>query len=504
MLVGLGHDAVGDLVEFLIRMAGHIHELHVPAAHIAQARQSRGIGGDDGGLWGNLCPYAKEGSHCRIHGLVIVGPLAPVLHADNQKTCAGLRGEGQHIKARDPHGVLDALDIFQSRSLQLVHGLLGLVQGSALGQVHHGKGVALILVGYECGGQLHIEKGHQTGYNQKEENGQAGAPDKPGHYAHIALLGALEPVVEAGEEASEKAFLFAFVMTLQNHSAESRGKGQGHKGGKRHGNGDGECKLAIEHAGHASQEGHRHEHRRQDESNSHHRPLHLVHGPLRGIHRLQALLHVLFHVLDDHDGIINHQADGQHQGKEGQSIDGEIQKYEGCQSADQRYRHRQQRNDGSPPVLQEDEYDEHHQGQSLEKGFQHLVNRSIDIIRAVHDFAHFQAGRQVGLGLFDNFPHPCHRLHGVGIIGEHDAEAHGGSAVALGNNIVVLLAFLYPGYILQPHKGAIVAIGLDDDVTEFLRGGETSLDLAGVLLFLSVVHRHAAYGTGRSLDILLI
>ena len=83
--------------------------------------------------------------------------------------------------------------------------------------------------------------------------------------------------------------------------------------------------------------------------------------------------HVFLHVLDNHDGIIHHQADGQHQGEKGQGVDGEIQQDKGGHGADKRNWHCQKGNDRSPPVLQEDEDDEHHEQQRLDEGFHDLL-----------------------------------------------------------------------------------------------------------------------------------
>ena len=78
----------------------------------------------------------------------------------------------------------------------------------------------------------------------------------------------------------------------------------------------------------------------------------------------KPLLDVVLHDLDDHDGVVHHQADGQHQAEERQRVDGEAEQREQRERADQRHRHRQQRDERRAPALQEDEHhdDDEHDG----------------------------------------------------------------------------------------------------------------------------------------------
>jgi hypothetical protein len=53
------------------------------------------------------------------------------------------------------------------------------------------------------------------------------------------------------------------------------------------------------------------------------RPGDFLHALERRLLGRQAVLDVVFHDLDDHDGVIHHQADGQHEAEEREGVDGE-------------------------------------------------------------------------------------------------------------------------------------------------------------------------------------
>ena len=50
-------------------------------------------------------------------------------------------------------------------------------------------------------------------------------------------------------------------------------------------------------------------------------------------------------VLDDHDGIVDHDADGQHQPEQRQGVDGEAERQQHREAADHGHRNRDQRNE---------------------------------------------------------------------------------------------------------------------------------------------------------------
>ena len=90
-------------------------------------------------------------------------------------------------------------------------------------------------------------------------------------------------------------------------------------------------------------------------------------------------------VFHHHDGVIHHDADGQHQPEEGERVDGESERVHHGEGADERDRHRGQRDDRGPPRLQEKDDHQHHQQDRLEQrvddgvdGLAHEDGRVID------------------------------------------------------------------------------------------------------------------------------
>ena len=115
-------------------------------------------------------------------------------------------------------------------------------------------------------------------------------------------------------------------------------------------------------------------------------------GPERG----HALLDVAVDVFQHHDGVVHHQADGQHQPQQGQGVDGETQGVEEDEGADQRYRNGHERDQRRPPVAQEHEDHRHHQRQRLDHGSVDRVNGFLDENRAIVADQDFHALRQAG------------------------------------------------------------------------------------------------------------
>ena len=83
------------------------------------------------------------------------------------------------------------------------------------------------------------------------------------------------------------------------------------------------------------------------------------------LHRLEGgflgrkpMLDVMLDRFDDDDGVVDDQADGEHEAEERERVDGEAEQREKHERADQRNRHGQQRDQRRAPALQEDEDDE--------------------------------------------------------------------------------------------------------------------------------------------------
>ena len=109
------------------------------------------------------------------------------------------------------------------------------------------------------------------------------------------------------------------------------------------------------------------------------------------------------HVLDDHDRIVDDDADGEHEAEERESIEREAEAEHHGEGADERYRHGNERDDRRPPRLQEHDDDNHDEQDGLEKRFDDGMNGFAHVDRRVVDDAVFDAG-------WKRLLEPLHRL----------------------------------------------------------------------------------------------
>ena len=190
---------------------------------------------------------------------------------------------------------------------------------------------------------------------------------------------------------------------------------------------------------------------------------------------------------------LTREAEGQHRGE----------------GADDRHRDGRRRDQGRPPVLEEDEDHDQDQDAGLEEGDVDLADRLAD-----------EDGRVVGGGVFhpggEVLLEPLHRLddlvghvEGVGAGELEDGHAGGGLARDVAPLVVDLAAELDPGHVLDPGQaraGAdfLALRGLDDDLAELLGRGEPAEGGHGVLEALVYRRRGRADLAGGDLDVLLL
>ncbi len=72
----------------------------------------------------------------------------------------------------------------------------------------------------------------------------------------------------------------------------------------------------------------------------------------------QALLDVVLDGLHHDDGVVDHEADGEHEAEQGEGIDGEAEQGKDRERAHQGHWHGQEGDEGGPQALQKDEDDD--------------------------------------------------------------------------------------------------------------------------------------------------
>jgi hypothetical protein len=256
-------------------------------------------------------------------------------------------------------------------------------------------------------------------------------------------------------------------LGLQQQGAEGRAQGQRVERRDDHRDGDGDRELLVELAGDPGNEGGRHENRRQDDGDGDHRPGHLLHRPERRVLRRHAVLDVVLDGFDDDDRVIDHETDRQHQAEQRQGVDREAEHREEHEGADQRHRHRQQRNQRRPPALQEDEDDDHHQHQRFDQRVLDLLDPFGDRQRRVERDDVVEVGRETLLELLHQLLGAIGGREGVGARHQVERDQRRRLAVEPALLAVGLRAEFDAGDVADANDRA-VGVGAQDDVAEFL------------------------------------
>ena len=93
---------------------------------------------------------------------------------------------------------------------------------------------------------------------------------------------------------------------------------------------------------------------------------------------LRMLLHHALDVLDHHDGVVDHDADRQHDGEQRHRVGRIADGVEHDEGADQAHRHGDGRDQGGAQAAEEQEHHEHHEHEGLDQRLLHLVDGGRD------------------------------------------------------------------------------------------------------------------------------
>ena len=122
-----------------------------------------------------------------------------------------------------------------------------------------------------------------------------------------------------------------------------------------------------------------------------------------------VLLHHALDVLDHDDGVVDHDADRQHQREQRHGVGGEADSQQDGEGADQADRHGDDRDDRRAQAAQEQEDHDHHQDEGLDQRLHHLADRVGHEDRGVVEHARLEA-----LGEARRAARPACALHRAG------------------------------------------------------------------------------------------
>jgi hypothetical protein len=220
----------------------------------------------------------------------------------------------------------------------------------------------------------------------------------------------------------------------------------------------------------------------------------------RGV-RIQAILDFAFDILDHHDGIVDHDAGGQHQAEQRQGIDGKAGQQQRRERADDGHRNGHQGNDAGPPGLQEHHHHQYHQSDGFDEGVNHgFDGAAYEDRRVIVDLVGHALGKVLG-DLFHGGAHRGRQIQGIRTGQLEYRDGDGGTAVQHAAQRVVVRPEFDAGDVAQI-RGLAVGAVLHHDVAEFLFGLQPALGVDDVLEFGIRQSRLTADLSGGHLNVL--
>ena len=183
------------------------------------------------------------------------------------------------------------------------------------------------------------------------------------------LIAAMQPLEAAVDRPGEFFFPAAVlrVVGLEEPRAQHRRERERDDAG----NGDGadqrEGEFREQRAGQPALEADRHIDRGQHHRHRDDRAAELARGIDGGGNGGDAFLEMAADILDDDDGVVDDEADGEHERQQGEQIDRIAERQENNESADQRQRNGDGRNERRAHRAEEQEHDDRDDGQRLDQ-----------------------------------------------------------------------------------------------------------------------------------------
>ena len=440
---------------------------HAHATGVADAAHRRRLDDQDQSFLNGAEALEQRALDRRRRLSGVARPLLERLQHDEHRAGVGRVGEGGAGEPDDADPMRHAGRL-QRDIDDLAVDLVGARERGGGRQLHHADQVAHVLVGDEAHGRLAelVEAIGQDARIGQEHDGRD-AHDAPREPA-VARGHPVEAPVEEAEEEADRARPQGDALVrgvwLQEQRAHGGRKRQGDDQRDERRAGDGQRELAVELARDAGDEGRGHEHGREHQRDGDERRAHLVHALPGRIAGRQAGGDIALDVFHHDDGVVHHDADGQHQAEQRQVVEREAEQLHHEEGADQRHRDRRERDDGGAPGLQEQHHHQHDQDDGLEDGRPDGVHRLLDELSGIVDDGVLEAGREALRQVVHRRLHRLRRRQGVGARPLEDADADGRVAVEIGVAAVVQRGQVHPADVLDADDGVLRL--LDDDVAE--------------------------------------
>ena len=258
------------------------------------------------------------------------------------------------------------------------------------------------------------------------------------------------------------------LLQLQHLRAEHGGEGKRRYGRYGEDHTHHPTQLLEHDTHHTASQGHGEEHGNHGERRGHYRDGHLIGGMDGGLLGVGTTLDMRGHVLEHHDGIVDHHTDGDRETGQRNHIERTVGNGQVDERGYQRDGNRDGDDEGGAPASEEEEHDYDNEQEGVEHGLGQAADRVLDILRSVGNKADLHVRGEVLLQLGQHLKHLVGDLHRVGtrLLLHYD----GGTAHTIGEGH---LATLLDGI---NHFGHIAEV----DVATAHRGYDDVLHLLGV------------------------
>ncbi len=220
--------------------------------------------------------------------------------------------------------------------------------------------------------------------------------------------------VEYSFRNPEKSPAGVLGLGLQEQRAHHRGRGKRNHHRNQDGHGKRHRKLAEKPSDEAAHEQDRREDGNERNTDGKNGEADLLGAPQRRVQRRHALLEIARDVLDDHDGIVDHEAGRNRQGHEREIVEAEPAQVHHTEGADEGDRHRDAGDEHGAEIAKENEDDQDNQGHGDEKRALHIPDGGADRRRLVHHDVEVHASGNLAVQLGQDGVDPLDRVDDVG------------------------------------------------------------------------------------------
>ena len=219
--------------------------------------------------------------------------------------------------------------------------------------------------------------------------------------------------------------------------------------------------------------------------------------------RSQPFLDISLDVFHHHDGIIHHDADGQHQPEQAQGIQREAQQVENAEGTHNRNRHRDQRNNRRAPGLQEQDHHQHNQHHRFQQRLHYRANGIANKYRRIVRRRPFHILRETLRQLVHFGAHRIRQIDGVRPRRLEDTNSDRVFIVQLGTQRIAAGAHFDTRHVAQADDRTVLRC-FQDNIAKLFFGMQAPLGVNGDQEVALFRQRLGAKLPGGNLDVLLL